>query len=269
MSVSGMREKLDSLREYLKARGSVAVAFSGGVDSSFLLKVAHDLLGDGAVAVTVGACVVPGRELDGAASFCAGEGIRQLSLTADLLAVPEFRANPKDRCYICKKRLFGQIVALARQNGITTVCEGSNADDCGDYRPGMKAIAELGVESPLLACGLHKDEIRTLSKELGLPTWDKPSLACLASRFPYGEEITEAGLGMVGGAEQLLHDMGFAQVRVRIHGGTLARIELEGRDMEAAFAKRGLILEGLRKLGFSYVALDLQGYRTGSMNEVI
>lgn len=264
-----MTQRLEALRNFFRTQEGAAIAFSGGVDSTFLLKIARDVLGDKVIAVTVCASIVPERESEEAAAFCGKEGIRHIRFQADVLAVPGFRENPKNRCYICKKELFGRIVTLAAQNGIHLVCEGSNASDESDYRPGMKAVRELGVRSPLLECGLRKDEIRILSRELGLPTWDKPSFACLASRFPYGELITEDKLGMVARAEEMLHGMGFRQLRVRIHGDRLARIEAEPGDMEAVFGKRELILDKLKELGFAYVSLDLQGYRTGSMNEVI
>ena len=248
---------------------SVAVAFSGGVDSSFLLKVAHDMLGENAIAITVAAPFFPMRETKEAEDFCMAEHITQLRIDFDGLAIPEFRKNPPQRCYLCKKALFGKIIALAGEHGIAQVCEGSNVDDTADYRPGLQAIAELGVQSPLMACNLSKSEIRLLSRELGLASWQKPSCACLASRFPYGEKITEKKLAMVATAEDFLHGLGFAQFRVRIHGETLARIELPPADMPVLFAQREHIVAALKGFGFAYISLDLQGYRSGSMNEVI
>ena len=264
-----IQQKLHNLKEYLRSLGRVAVAFSSGVDSTFLLKVAHDVLGDNAVAVTATSCSFPKREFDEAASFCAENGIKQITVVSNELDIPEFRKNPTNRCYLCKSELFKKIILLAKENGIEYVCEGSNVDDMGDYRPGMKAVAELGIKSPLRECGLSKDEIRALSKEMNLPTWDKPSFACLASRFAYGEEINEKKLSMVEKAEQFLLDMGFKQFRVRIHGENLARIEVLPAELEGLLSKREEVTKHLRELGFAYVTMDLQGYRTGAMNEVI
>ena len=264
-----IQQKLHNLKEYLRSLGRVAVAFSSGVDSTFLLKVAHDVLGDNAVAVTATSCSFPKREFDEAASFCAENGIKQITVVSNELDIPEFRKNPTNRCYLCKSALFKKIISLAKENGIEYVCEGSNVDDMGDYRPGMKAVAELGIKSPLRECGLSKDEIRALSKEMNLPTWDKPSFACLASRFAYGEVINEKKLSMVEKAEQFLLDMGFKQFRVRIHGENLARIEVLPAELEALLSKREEVTKHLRELGFAYVTMDLQGYRTGAMNEVI
>ncbi len=264
------REKSEALKEILQNMGSVAVAFSGGVDSTFLLKTAHDVLGDNAVAVTAKAASFPERETGEADDFCKKEGIRQLVFAFDELAVKGFAQNPENRCYLCKRELLGGIVKMARENGLVYVAEGSNVDDCGDYRPGLKAVAELGVKSPLREAGLSKAEIRALSREMGLPTWEKPSFACLASRFVYGETITREKLSMVDRAEQLLLDLGFGQVRVRIHKD-LARIEVLPQDVGKVVAEenRVKIAAELKAIGFSYVAVDLQGYRTGSMNEIM
>lgn len=263
-------DKLELLKEELKNLGRVAVAFSGGVDSTFLLKVAHDVLGEDAVAVTAKACSFPERETKEADDFCEKEGIRQLIFAFDELHVEGFCENPRNRCYLCKRELLGGIIKIAGENQFFHVIEGSNVDDDGDYRPGLQAVAELGVKSPLRKAGLTKADIRTLSRRMGLPTWEKPSFACLASRFVYGETITREKLSMVDKAEQLLLDMGFEQVRVRIHG-TMARIELLPEDMERLIQKenRTEVQDTLKSYGFSYVALDLQGYRTGSMNETL
>lgn len=263
-------DKFAKLKEYLTTLDSVAVAFSGGVDSTFLLKTAHDTLGDRAVAVTAKSCVFPARESGEADAFCRKEGIIQYLYETDVCAVDGFAGNPPDRCYLCKKSLFLGMEKIVKEHGISCLAEGSNMDDLGDYRPGMKAVAELGVKSPLRVAGLYKEEIRELSKGYGLPTWDKPSYACLASRFVYGETITKEKLDMVEKAEQLLMERGFIQMRVRIHG-TLARIEVP----EGAFGHlmqediRTEIVAKFREYGFSYVTFDLQGFRSGSMNEVL
>ena len=262
--------KLERLRAQLREIGSAAVAFSSGVDSTFLLRVAHEELGENVVAVTAHSHSFPKRELDEAAAFCAREGVRHEIIDSEELDIPGFVANPPDRCYHCKKALCGKLVALAQANGLAAVLEGSNMDDDGDYRPGRRAIMELGVASPLHDAGLTKAEIRVLSKRMGLPTADKPSFACLASRFPYGERITAAGLERVERAEQWLMDagLGLAQLRVRSHGD-MARIEVPPADIPRLATRAEEIAAALKSFGFTYVALDLQGYRTGSLNETL
>ena len=270
-----LHEKYEILQNYLKELGSVAVAFSSGVDSTFLLRVALDTLGsENVIAVTASSCSFPKRELNEAKDFCKKNQIRHIVCQSEELDIEGFRKNPKNRCYLCKHELFEKILAIAGEYHIRAVVEGSNMDDNGDYRPGLVAVSELGIKSPLRHAKLYKEEIRELSKELGLPTWNKQSFACLSSRFVYGETISEEKLDMVDKAEQLLLDLGFHQVRVRIHGnesGLIARIEIMPEEFSRLISEeiRTQIYAYLKKLGFSYVTLDLQGYRTGSMNEMI
>ncbi len=246
----------------------MAIAFSAGVDSTFLLASAQEVLGANVLAVTTRSAFFQEEEFEQSVRFCQERGIRHLVVEADVFAVPDLSNNPQNRCYLCKKNLFTRMWEAVRSEGFTVLAEGTNADDSLDYRPGMRAIRELGVLSPLEEAGLAKAEIRQLSKELGLSTWEKPSYACLATRIPYGEVITEEKLSMIAKGEQLLHRLGFAQVRVRLHGD-LARIEILPTDMERFLNAdvRREVTEKFHQFGFHYVSLDLTGYRTGSMNE--
>lgn len=262
--------KYEELKEYIRSFESAAVAFSGGVDSTFLLYAVKEALGDRVLAVTASSCSFPGRELEEARAFCEAQGICHEVFRSEELEIDGFSQNPVNRCYLCKRELFQKIRDIAEKNGIREVAEGSNIDDDGDFRPGLKAVAELGIKSPLRDRGFSKAEIRILSKHLGLPVWDKQSFACLASRIPYGEEITAEKLGMVDRAEQLLLNLGFHQLRVRLHGN-IARIELMPDEFDKFMKEdnRTKVYAAFKDIGFAYVTLDIKGYRTGSMNELI
>ncbi len=265
-----LKQKYEKLQTYIKELGSAAIAYSSGVDSTLLLRTAKEVLGDRVIAVTAKSCSFPKRELNEAIQFCRTHHIEHIIVESDELQIEGFTENRPNRCYLCKRALFTKIIQTAQAHQIQVVCEGSNLDDLGDYRPGLTAIKELQIKSPLRECGLNKAEIRALSKHLGLNTASKPSFACLASRFVYGEPITPQKLQMVEKAEDLLMAMGFSQLRVRIHG-TLARIEVSPHEIEKVFDLeiRKQITTSLKDYGFSYVTLDLLGYRTGSMNEVL
>lgn len=265
-----IQEKYDKLKRIIIEAGSAAIAFSGGVDSTFLFKVCVDLLGDRALAVTARSETFPTRELEQAKDLARQIGGRHIIIHSEELEVPGFSDNPPHRCFLCKTELFSKVKNISGQNGIRWVFDGNNADDAGDFRPGRAAGQQLGVRSPLEEAGVGKEEIRSLSKMLNLPTWDKPSFACLSSRFPYYTKITRPTLQQVEKAESYLWQLGMRTFRVR-HHDTIARIELGTKEMHFLW-ERGLkdkLVKHFKSLGYKYVTLDLEGYRTGSMNETL
>lgn len=272
-----LQSKLQALKDDLASIGPCAVAFSAGVDSTLLLAVAHEVLADDVIAITADSPVQPARELEEAQDFCASRGIRHIVVSEDQFNIEGFDRNPPERCYLCKQALFGHIMDRAADEGHPHVLEGSNTDDMHDYRPGYKAVEELGVKSPLLDAGLSKQDIRAISYEMDLPTFNKQSFACLATRFATNTTITREKLAIVGAAEQLLLDLGLSTVRVRFEGsttdhqGATARIEVDPHEFSLIMDEdnRNRIVRNFKTLGFAHVSLDLEGYRTGSMNTVL
>jgi len=263
-----MAEKKEArLRELLAGCDGAVIAFSGGVDSTYLAKVAHDVLGNKVLMVTAASPALPENELQAAKNIAARYGFPQTCIRTNELENELYCSNPPDRCYYCKREIMEKMWQIAREHGFDCVFDGANVDDAGDFRPGARAAKELGVRSPLQEAGLTKEEIRSLSQKYGLLTWNKPSSACLATRIPYGERITAEKLARVGAAEAYLRTLGIEQVRVRQHQ-QLARIEVLPEDLPVVLGQKEQITDRLKALGFTYVTVDLQGYRTGSMNEV-
>ena len=258
-------DKLEHLKSIIADMKSVLVAYSGGVDSTFLAKVVYEVLGSKSLVVIARSATYPASELEAAKVLADEIGIRYLVIDTDELSSESFLANSKDRCYYCKHELFGKLVEIAKSEDLAYVVDGSNYDDLSDYRPGSTAASELGVRSPLCEANITKSEIRQYSKELGLPTWDKPALACLASRLPHGTRITVDDLERVGKAEDVLRRLGMKQVRVR-HHGDVARIEVDPGDMALLTESRMAVVEALKALGYRYVTLDLGGYRPSGLN---
>jgi uncharacterized protein len=271
MLTDAVAGKYQRLRAILEEMGDVAVGYSGGVDSTLLLKVAREVLGSRSLAVIGRSETYPTREFEEAVRLAGTIGARYLVVTTEETDNLKFQENPPDRCYFCKTELFSKLAQIAREQGIRNIADGTIVDDMGDFRPGMRAKSEKQVRSPLLEASFSKNDVRELSRHLGLPTWDKPAFACLSSRFPYGTGITRENLTRVDRAETLLRDEGFRFLRVRFHDERTARIEVGpqeiGRLLDDALRKR--IVSRLKELGFIYVTLDLQGYRTGSMNEAL
>jgi pyridinium-3,5-biscarboxylic acid mononucleotide sulfurtransferase len=267
---TNIAEKQDNLKEILRDMGSVLVAYSGGVDSTFLAVTAHEILGKNSLAVFAASPVAPPLEKEVAASLAHNIGLRFKIIDSNEMSNPDFVANPPERCYYCKRELFSELKPIALAEGLKWIADGTNADDLSDFRPGRKASAEAGIRSPLLEAGLTKSEIRQLSHAKSLPTWDRPASPCLASRIPYGIPVTAETLNKIARGEQYLHSLGIRELRLR-HHGDIARIELDPEDMAKIITPeiRQDIVTHLKALGYKYVALDLTGYRIGSLNEVL
>lgn len=258
--------RYERLRDILADMGSVAIGYSGGVDSTVLIAVARDVLGNRALAVIGNSQAFPQGEVESALRVAEEIGIEVVQVPTHEMSNPLFRVNAPDRCYHCKTELFGVLRRVANERGLAWVADGSNADDVGDYRPGMRAAQELQVRSPLREAGLAKSDVRAIARAMALPNWDKPSFACLSSRFPYGTEITPELLARVDGCEKYLRELGFRQFRVR-HHDTVCRLEVDPSDFGRVLQAREDILRRFRELGYLYVALDIEGFRSGKMND--
>ena len=260
--------KMENLKDKLRRMGRVVIAFSGGVDSTFLVKVAYEVLGKNVIAVTAASSTYPKTELEEAKRLARLIGVRHIIVNSEETEVENFKQNPPNRCYYCKKELFSRLKEIAKKEKINYVLDGTNYDDLTDFRPGMKALRELNIISPLKDVKLTKEDIRNLSKLMNLDTWDKPACACLASRFPYGIRITKERLDRVEKAEAVIRNLGIRQLRVRYHN-EIARIEVNKKDMQLLLEHSDSIVKKFKELGFIYVTLDMEGYRTGSLNEVL